>query len=137
MSAPLFLLLAALGCVPGPDKVVDNQVLDVACGPCIYRLPDGVGCYWAVELDGEHYPVAGELPKDHDNHGPVGMCNMKRQARITGELRGDNFIASSFELIDPTDVPTERKYDDSDVHDKNYKVGAPEPAHEDHEGHDH
>ena len=134
MTAPFFLLLAALGCVSAPDQVVDNQVMDVACGTCIYRLPDGVGCYWAVELDGEHYAMAGELPKDHDNHGPDGMCNMGRKARITGELRGSNFIASAFELLPTDEVPTERKYDETDDHGKNYTVDSPE---EDHEGHDH
>ncbi len=88
----------------------------MACGTCVYRLPGGRGCYWAVALDGEHYPVAGATPPDHDNHAPDGMCNMERRARISGELRGENFVASRFELLPATEVPDDPRYDEHDEH---------------------
>lgn len=122
MIATLFLFAGLVGCTPAPDAVVVDQVLPVGCGTCIYRLPDGVGCYWAVELDGEHHPVAGTLPKGHDNHGPDGMCNMERRARISGELRGKNFLASSFELLPAGEVPAEPTWTHEDEHGADHRV---------------
>ena len=122
MIAALFLFGSLVGCTPAPEATVENQIVNVGCGTCIYRLPDGVGCYWAIELDGEHYPVAGTLPKDHDNHGPEGMCNMERQARVTGELRRENFLASAFELLPPEKVPAKPKYTHEDEHGKDYRA---------------
>lgn len=116
-SAVLFLA----GCNLGPDKVVDGEVVPVACGTCIYKIPEGQGCYWAIELDGQHYPMAGTFPEGHDSHGPEGMCNMERQAKVSGELRGTNFVASSFELLPAKDVPTDPKFTPEDEHGADYK----------------
>ena len=52
--APLaFALFLFTGCGAAPDKVVTNEVVDVGCGTCIYKRTGGVGCYWAIELEGE------------------------------------------------------------------------------------
>ena len=117
-----FLLAALLGCGSAPDRVVTNEVVDVACGTCIYKMPEGRGCYWAITLDGQHYAMAGVEPADHDPHGPDGMCNMGRKARITGELRGQNFIASAFELLPAEGVPAAPEHDHTDVHGPDYRA---------------
>ena len=60
--------------------------------------------------------MAGALPTDHENHAPDGMCNMTRTVRVTGEIRGKNFIASKFDVLSAEDVPAEPKYTPEDVH---------------------
>jgi hypothetical protein len=75
------------------------------------------GCFWAIEIGERHYPVS---PKDlvvgHENHGPEGMCNMSRQARVDGEVKGGRFLASRFELLPATDVPIVPTFTPADKH---------------------
>ena len=109
-------LSSFVGCATAPTLQVDNQLLTAACGMCLYAKPTGQGCYWVVEIDGETYPMAGELPRDHQNHAPDGMCNMKRQARISGALRGENFIATQFDLLPAESPPAVPTYTEADIH---------------------
>jgi len=96
--------------------VLTNKTLEAGCGTCRYHLPDGQGCYWVIEHEGQHYPVAGTLPTDHENHAPDGMCNMTRSVSVTGEIRGKNFIAGKFEVLSPADVPAKPEFTPQDVH---------------------
>ena len=95
--------LFALACDPGIP--IENQVLKTACGSCIFKMKDAVNCPFAVEIDGKHYLVQGAVPQDHNSHMADGICNMAREARITGVLRDGKLIASSFELLPAEYVP--------------------------------
>ncbi len=77
------------------------------------------GCNWAAQVQGKHYLVqSGQLPKNHAMHAPDGMCNMTRQARITGTVHGDRLVATQFELLpaNPSAVPDAPQYPIEDVH---------------------
>ena len=109
-------LLAACGS-SGPS--LTDQVAPVACGMCIFKMPEAKGCVWAIEIEGEHYLVqSGQLPKDHMQHAPDGMCNMTRQARVTGQVEGERFVASQFELLpaQADSVPAAPTFTEEGVH---------------------
>ena len=105
-----------VGCGTSDVVSIDNKVLEAGCGMCRYGQGAGKGCYWVISYQGKAYPVAGTLPQDHDNHAPDGMCNMKRQVRVSGELRGENFIASRFEVLPAEGVPQNPEYTPEDIH---------------------
>jgi hypothetical protein len=95
-------VVALLGCGVPAGVEVRDQVLPVACGSCVLGVEGPGGCYWAVEFDGQVYPVGGVHPSDDmvEAHGPEGMCSVERQARIDGNLRPDGrFVATRFELL--------------------------------------
>lgn len=104
-----------------PAVEIRSQKVTVACGTCIFKLPNGRGCYWAVELDGKHYPVTGDVPKDHENHAPTGMCNMKRSAILSGETSGNTFIATRFDLQPAESASVEPQYTEEDQHDATWE----------------
>jgi len=79
-----------------------------ACGTCVFGIEGGNGCYWAVEIDGEHYWVQGVEPQDAaEAHGPEGMCSMARKAVVSGHIEGDRFLPDRFDLlpVDGTEQP--------------------------------
>jgi hypothetical protein len=104
------LLLGALGTgfLAGCEKIfgreIPEQTLTVACGGCIFKQGMEHGCYWSAEVDGQYYAVNGPVPKDHDSHGPEGMCTLPRHAVVAGEIRGDQLFASKFDLLPVTDA---------------------------------
>ena len=111
------LSFAISGCgTPEPTVELQGEVLTAGCGMCIYGKTLGTGCYWAVEHQGDVYPVSGPVPKDHENHAPTGMCNMKRQVRVDGTLRSTGLAATQFELLPPEAVPNAPKFTPEDVH---------------------
>lgn len=99
------LWLGACSRIFGVD--VSERTVTAACGMCVFHQTPALGCYWAVEIDGAYYAVAGPTPPDHDAHGPGGMCTTARQAVVAGELRGAQLVATKFELLplDPAAVP--------------------------------
>ena len=114
---------AFLACSTGPAPVVlDDVVVAAGCGTCIYKIPDGSGCYWTITHEGKHYPVAGALPHDHENHAPDGMCNMERQVRVSGTIRGENFVADRFELLPAGEVPSNPAHGPDDPHGPDYRA---------------
>ena len=109
--------LAISGCgEPESTVELNREVLTAGCGMCLHGKILGAGCYWAVEYEGEVYPVSGSVPKDHENHSPTGMCNMKRQVRVDGTLRSTGLAATRFELLPPDAVPDAPKFTSEDVH---------------------
>jgi hypothetical protein len=97
------------GCTMITGTPVPEQTLTAACGMCIFKQPPVAGCYWAIEYEGAYYAVNGPVPKDHDSHGPEGMCTMPRQAVVAGTIRGEQIFATKFELLpaDPGQKPAE------------------------------
>ena len=111
----LSMLLVGPGCGDSPVEIT-NQELTVACGMCLFSMPDTRGCYWAVEIDEKHYTVSGVFPRDHQNHAPDGMCNVRRRAILDGTIRGQTFVASRFELQAASSVPEKPKFTPADLH---------------------
>ena len=99
MSALVAGWLVACGSLGSNGTPVPEHVAKVGCGLCRFQIPGSTSCYWAIELEGQHYPVVGANQPDHESHGPDGMCVMDRQARVAGRIKRGQFIASTFELI--------------------------------------
>ena len=105
-----------VGCAGPPGIPVENRTVTAACGMCLYSMKEAKGCMWAVELDGASYLVQGVLPRDHENHAPDGMCNVKREVVVDGHLREDRFVATRFELLPAEDVPEKPNFTPEDLH---------------------
>jgi quercetin dioxygenase-like cupin family protein len=63
--------------------------LEVGCGLCMYKMPGADECQLAVMIDGKPHLVEGKKWHNHD------YCERKIPAVVSGELKGDKFIASS------------------------------------------
>ena len=115
-------VLFSAGCQPSTDVAIEStestaggqpvklvsQVVEAACGECKLGM-EGNGCDLAVRIDGKDYFVDGSSMSDHGNaHGEDGMCNTVRKAKVTGEVQGDRFVATSFELL-PLDGEAENQ----------------------------
>ena len=107
LRALAFTLLTGCSLITGVP--IEEQTVTAACGMCIFKQMDVPRCYWAIEWEGEYYPVNGPTPEEHDSHGPEGMCTMPRQAVVSGKLRSGQLFADSFELLpaDPTKRPAD------------------------------
>lgn len=78
---------------------LENIIVEASCGECQFGLP-GEGCDLAVRINGKAYFVEGTHIDDHgDAHAPDGFCETIRQARVSGEIINQRFIAASFELL--------------------------------------
>ena len=75
----------------GSVKMVTDQLVDAACGACIYKMSGVQGCPLAVMIDGKPYLVEGATWPNHD------YCDRKCQAVVTGKLVGDKFIATELQ----------------------------------------
>jgi len=74
------------------------QLMEAACGSCQFGLP-GSECALAVRFDGQAYYVDGTSIDEHgDAHAADGFCNMVRKARVGGQLEGERFHVTAFEL---------------------------------------
>jgi hypothetical protein len=57
------------------------------------------GCQLAVKIDDTAYLVIGsDIDAHGDAHAPTGLCMTARKAKATGEIEGDEFVATSFAL---------------------------------------
>ena len=96
---PLFLTLFAFGlgaCSGAPVGGDDEMTVEAGCASCIYEM-DGIdGCEPAVMLDGT--PVLVSAP-GFDAH-EAGLCHATKTAVLAGEMEGERFAASRFELVD-------------------------------------
>ncbi len=77
----------------------DKQIVEVACGECMFDLP-GDGCDLAVRIDGKAHFVEGTSIDDHgDAHAGDGFCNAIRKAEVKGELIDDVFHVTELKLL--------------------------------------
>lgn len=75
--------------------------VEATCGNCMYKM-EGKGCHLAIKLNGKNYFVDGTGIDDHgDAHDAEGFCNAIKKAKVQGEIVGDRFKVSFFELIKP------------------------------------
>ena len=96
------LALWLVACEPSVD--VPEQRATVACGMCRFHMQGASSCFWAVELEGEHYAVVGADTPGHDSHGPDGMCVMNREAVVAGRIKRGQLLATKFELLPAGEV---------------------------------
>lgn len=76
---------------PADTKLVTNEVMELACGACIYKMPGVEGCPLAIKLDGKPYLVKGAAWPNHD------YCDRTCQGTVTGRLEGDTFVIATLE----------------------------------------
>lgn len=77
-----------------------DRIVEASCGECQFEM-DGKSCDLAVKIDGKAYFVEGIKIDDYgDAHAHNGFCNAVRKAKVTGEIKNDKFIATSFTLAD-------------------------------------
>ena len=78
----------------------DTIVVETACGQCLFDMKEKKGCDLAVRINGKAYFVDGINIDDHgDAHADDGFCNAIRRAKVTGEITGGRFKATSFILL--------------------------------------
>lgn len=102
-------LLGLAACGSSATEISDRTV-EVGCAMCQFEMEGAETCFWAARFDGKTVTVRGDaLPEDHDAHAPDGMCNVTRQAVVSGTLYPTYFLATKFELlpIDPSALPAE------------------------------
>ncbi len=80
--------------VARPEESVAARTLEVGCATCVYDMAGVEGCLLAVKLEGEPYLVSGVEMPGHES----GLCDHSRTAKLTGELEGERFVATTFEL---------------------------------------
>ena len=102
----LFIALLLGGCATRPSPLVLQKptVVEAACGECKFGLK-GDDCDLAIRVHGHGYFVDGVAADAlGDAHARDGICETIRKARVTGEVKGGRFVATSFELL-PTGSP--------------------------------
>lgn len=108
--------LLVTACQQDQGQVLQDEVITVGCARCMFHMEGAVGCPFAAEIAGKHYPIQGHVPEAHQSHAADGICNMTRQARVSGRLKDGKLITTSLELLPATEIPTERRYTEEDVH---------------------
>lgn len=80
-----------------PSKKV--LMVEASCGQCQFKM-QGKGCTLAVKIKGKLYFVEkAHIDSFGDAHDTDGFCNAIRKAKVQGNITGDKFIATYFELI--------------------------------------
>ena len=109
------MALSMVGCLSSGIEVAE-QTVTVACGRCIFKMEEAVGCPWAAEIDGKQYLVSGTTPHGLNNHAADGICNMRREADVEGSIRKGIFVASEFELLPAKNVPEKPQFAPDEAH---------------------
>lgn len=100
MKNVLLLILLFAGIIVFSQSTPKKQVVEVACGQCQFKMKGKKGCDLAVRIGGKSYFVEGTNIDDHgDAHSKEGFCNAVRKAEVTGTIKGDKFVATSFKLL--------------------------------------
>ncbi len=117
MAAMIGSALIITACDGGTSgKSIEAQTLKVACGSCVFEMKDVDGCPWAAEVEGKYYLMQGAVPQNHDSHADDGMCNMPREAVVSGTLRDDKLIVTSMKLKPAREVPSAQTFTEKDIH---------------------
>ncbi|MCZ6817169.1 MAG: DUF6370 family protein, partial [Planctomycetota bacterium] len=72
------------------------MTLEAGCGSCIFNMPAVRGCKLAVKIDGKPYLVTGASVNAHQ----AGLCGAAKQAKCSGEVKDDMFVATKFQLVE-------------------------------------
>ena len=103
LSCALAVGLASCATRPSSVALLKPTVVEAACGECKFGLK-GDDCDLAIRLNRHSYFVDGVNPDSLGSaHAADGICESIRKARVTGAVKGDRFVATSFELL-PTET---------------------------------
>src|SRR5689334_3060614 len=102
------LIILMIGLLPFITRAQDSKnnndstrIVEASCGECKFGM-SGKGCQLAVRFDNKSYYVEGTSINDHgDAHAADGFCSAVRQARVSGKVVNDKFVATSFRLLPP------------------------------------
>lgn len=95
-----FLFIGIAVQAQSKKKFDKPTIVEASCGECKFGMK-GESCDLAVRIDGKSYFVDGTTIHDHgDAHSDQGFCNAIRKASVTGEIKGNRFVATSFKLIE-------------------------------------
>lgn len=105
--AVFFLLMMSSSFLIAQDKAKStsktteiNQIMEVSCGQCNFKLKTQKGCDLAVRLNGKAYFIDGTKIDDHgDAHADDGFCNAIKKAEVRGSIVDGRFKATYFKLI--------------------------------------
>ena len=96
----LFLFTVSIGFSQDKKAEQKTQIVEASCGQCKFGMTGKKGCDLAVRIDNKTYFVDGTTLNDHgDAHSQDGFCSAIRKAEVTGEIKGDRFVATSFKLL--------------------------------------
>lgn len=99
MKKVLFIAFAFVSFAVSAQEKIKDKVVEVSCGECQFHMK-GKGCDLAIRMDDKTYYVDGtKLDQHGDAHAEDGMCNAIREAKVSGEIAGDRFKATSLELL--------------------------------------
>jgi hypothetical protein len=82
----------------GAAAVTTERVVETGCAMCMFEREGEPGCRTAIRTDGAVYIVTGSNVPDAEDHA-TGLCDRIRQARVSGTIVGDEFVAASFVLL--------------------------------------
>lgn len=101
MKKLIIVCLMFLGItISSQEAKLKTQVVEAACGQCQFEMQGKKGCDLAVRIDGKSYFVEGTKIDDHgDAHSQEGFCNAVRKAEVTGEVKDEKFVATSFKVL--------------------------------------
>jgi hypothetical protein len=102
MKKLILTALLAFGVSAGAQEKTEltDRIVEASCGECLFEM-DGKGCDLAVKIDGRAYFVEGiKIDAYGDAHAHNGLCNAIRKAKVSGEIKNDKFVATSFVLVD-------------------------------------
>ena len=72
---------------------------EVSCGKCNMEMT-GDACALAIEINDKSYYVEGNGLNDHgDAHTEDGLCTVRRDAKVVGEIKKGVLVAESLELL--------------------------------------
>lgn len=106
----LIAVSSAVGCRSSATKRLRGETVEAGCAMCLFAMEGVRGCIWAVHIDGKPYLAEGNLPRYHEAHAPDGMCNVMRQAVVSGELVHSKFVAQTFDLMPAAHIPANPKF---------------------------
>lgn len=100
MKKLILFLSLCVSVVMFAQKKITNQVVEASCGMCQFNQKSDKGCFLNVKIDQKIYEVVGTTIHDHGNaHADDGFCNKIRKAKVTGVIKKNQFVASSFTLL--------------------------------------
>ena len=95
-----FLFLLFMVTATNAQTKDSTQVVEASCGQCQFKMKNKAGCDLAVRINGVPYFVDGtSIDKHGDAHAKDGFCEAIRQAKVSGAVVNNRFVATSFELL--------------------------------------
>lgn len=106
LTTILYSLFIFTGCSTALDQrsrtgaITEPTIVEAGCGQCQFGLTEKKGCDLAVRPGDRGYFVDNfSMRAFGDPDAEHGMCNLVRDAKVTGEIVEGRFQATSFELL--------------------------------------